>query len=292
MPKWLWQTIAGFLIVGSLAVAGYVYVQLNEAAGQRHATYQYQPADKPSLPVAVPGQPQPRAYQPNCQGPQDQNNSDLCAQWAAVDQITEANRLASTNVRLTLWIVIFTMVGTAGLIMTFVQQRKTSRAELRAYISVVPQGLPKFGVGDKSCAIIRMRNTGATPAYECLQHGVVLIREYPLTSDPMDNIHPVIEGVRAPSTVHGRDESSAFIYGYEAVTKEEWAAIQKGDKVIYLIGNVYYRDTFDRPLRTEFCYFLNIEALRDAEKTRRDLGGGRSEVKLKWAIANMHNKAT
>jgi len=95
MSRGGWLTIIAAL--GLILLCGVLYggYELYKAGQQRDADYRYQPARDARLPVIPPKQEQPQAYQPNCQNPQSQADADLCAQWAAVHQITETNRLAS-----------------------------------------------------------------------------------------------------------------------------------------------------------------------------------------------------
>lgn len=292
MSRIYWRILLTAAAIMLLGGGGYIGIQLYETARQRSADYQYQPASKPSLPIEVPGKAQSPPYQPNCDYPQKHQDAELCAQWAGVQQAVEANRLASLNDQITVWIVMLTALGTLGLILTLLEQRKTARAELQAYVAVQMTGLPNFAPDEIAHATIKITNTGTTPAYDMIQYGTVIVAAFPLDSDPLakDLIH---HGVGSRNTLHNREPYNAYIYGAEAVAAEEFDAVQAGTKVVYVIGNVDYRDAFNRQRRTEFCYFLNQAALEDAQR-QWALNVGKSDKKpinVRWALANLHNNA-
>lgn len=219
-----------------------------------------------------------------CRRGVDDRKSDLCAQWKAADAAVDAANYA-------LGAILLSLVGTALVAATFLAQQMTSRAELRAYVRATPKGLPRFIEGEKACALIEVTNSGATPAYDMVQYGTVLVLKHPLTSDPLSNI--IRHGIPAPTTLHnGSDALKANIYGYDKVTPEQMADIESGAKAIFVIGNVEYRDAFRRRHVTEFCYFLDKEALEAAEKAPVIVGeDGKPLRHLKWGLANLHNDA-
>jgi hypothetical protein len=220
-----------------------------------------------------------------CQDRKDKRASDLCAQWSAVD--------AARNAALATWIaVILSFIGTAFVAVTLILTVRTSRRELRAYVSVKPLGLPVFDVGEKPCATVTITNGGATPAYEVEQYGTVLIDEFPLKLDPLAGEMERL-GVKGQSTLHRGDEHSAPIQAHGTVTPRDIDDIVSGRKVIYVIGNVDYLDTFRKKRRTEFCYFLDGEALRNAGRSAQEGDArGENKVTIKWTLGNLHTKAT
>src|SRR5688500_16693487 len=98
-PLYIW--LFSILVWGSiLASLGYQY--LDRKIKEQHAGYHYQPARDeahPARPLA--GQPQAPQYNPACKAPVSRENSDLCAQWSAVEAVNEGNRLATINLWLT-----------------------------------------------------------------------------------------------------------------------------------------------------------------------------------------------
>jgi hypothetical protein len=171
--------------------------------------------------------------------------------------------------------------------------QETAQAELQAYVAVQIDGLPNFGLGEIAEATIKIINTGVTPAYAMTQYGTIIFAPYPLMSDPMSN-ELIYSGVASRNTLHNREPYGAAIYGHEPITEKDIAAFQAGHTVVYVIGNVDYKDAFKRQRRTEFCYFLNINAVSAAD-AKRKVGaalGKHEKVEIRWALGNLHNDAT
>jgi hypothetical protein len=221
-----------------------------------------------------------------CEDRKDKRSSNLCAQWKAADAANDAADY-------TLLAVILSALGTALVGFSLLVTVRTSRRELRAYVSVKPRGLPVFGIGEIPCATITIINGGATPAYTVEQYGAVLIDEFPLKSDPLTDEKTERGGIRGQSTLHKGDEHSAEMKGNSKTTLQDIEDIRAGRKVIYVIGNIDYRDTFRKKRRTEFCYFLDKDTLikvgKAAVQSRAD---GTKTVEIKWSLGNLHTRAT
>ena len=261
-----------------------------EASDQQHANYSYQPAGNAGLHISTPTKTPAPGYQPYCNNPDNHEDADLCAQWAAVQQTGETNRLASLALKISVFALLFTVVGTLLLLGTFWEQRETSRRELQAYVSVKPNGLPRFREGEKATATISIANGGTTPAYEVHQYGTILIDDFPLSEDPMSKelIH---SGVRGYMTLHHSDSYGAPINGTESLTRQEIDAVLTGKKVLWVIGNVDYTDTFRIKRRTEFCFFLNKDSF-DRAKQQTKAGTASDQIELRWNMGTVHTKAT
>jgi hypothetical protein len=134
--------IVGLLaFVASLGGAGYFYYRFQQATEDAYPTDRYQPARDARVPAARPkGQPQPRAYQPNCQQPQSHEDADLCAQWGAVKAVTETNRLtrlalqlASLGFIFAVFGAIISVGGTILIWLAYQETRSTNRIARRDY---------------------------------------------------------------------------------------------------------------------------------------------------------------
>ena len=129
-----WRKLSA-LIIGLIALGGLsVAYELYDASEQHQSDYQYQPAAKSHISAPIVGKSPAKAYEPSCQNPQGNSDADLCAQWAAVEQVVESNRLSSLNARLAVFVAFLSTLGTGLLIWTFKETRDTSRRELRAYL--------------------------------------------------------------------------------------------------------------------------------------------------------------
>lgn len=259
--RWWAKVLVGVLFFGLLGVGGYVYISLDDAAEQRHANYDYQPAANPRLPPAMRGQPQPHPYQPYCDNPQGKEQADLCAQWAAVEQASEANRLASANVRLTLWVMLVSFFGTAGLIWTLVETWRTNRRELRAYVMVESVGIsPRKGKqfpaevrGIPAC-MITIKNSGQTPAYNLIHWGEMAV--FPMTDErelsapeDMMRVHALALG---PGSISTKIREFA-----RNLTPAEGKAVANGETGFFVWGRIEYEDTFGKRHFTTYRLVAN-----------------------------------
>ncbi|RWB23101.1 MAG: hypothetical protein EOQ40_02450 [Mesorhizobium sp.] len=98
MPRGYWRVILAF---GCLIVVGLGYLAYQELQGSEIDTYpdaSYQPARNATFPPA-PKEHQARTehYDPHCQEPANREDSDLCAQWSAVEAVNESNRLVRVS---------------------------------------------------------------------------------------------------------------------------------------------------------------------------------------------------
>lgn len=246
-----WRYI--FAAVGLLTLIGLGFIgyQLYQAAEQHDPDYYYQPASHPSVLVSVPAHTPAKSYQPHCQNPQNQGDADLCAQWAAVEQVAESNRLASVNLRLGLGALVFTIIGTWLLLLTLWDTRKTSRAELRAYLSIDPDSI--VGLPGAPTVQVSMRNAGGTPAYRVRFNLLGRIDDPDLAEVAIMALMQRIE----PS-----DDNEMFV----GAQKELWrelpmnfpqegiGACREGIRWLYVLGRVDYFDVFEIKRHTWFCH--------------------------------------
>lgn len=95
MPRSHWNYILAAVGLIALTIGVLGYRELQRAEIDPYPNAHYQPARQPSFP---PGWPQiydskSSAYEPNCEKPGNKEDSDLCAQWSAVEAVNETNRL-------------------------------------------------------------------------------------------------------------------------------------------------------------------------------------------------------
>jgi hypothetical protein len=139
-----------------------------------------------------------------CDEGQTKRDSDLCAQWEAAD----ASRKAANY---SLWAVFISLVGTGFLFFTFVESRKVSRAELRAYVLVRAVEIQRFANGQKFEARVSFANSGQTPAFRMTAQHRLFVAPRP---------HPPEFAVLAPSESNGIQRSGegcacfSFCFGY------------------------------------------------------------------------------
>lgn len=131
--------------------------------------------------------------------------------------------------------------------------KKTSKRQLRAYISLVKaiqvnstirQELPAYAV--------TVRNSGQTPAYSIKSWRGMGIQKHPLTSrlsppqDPVDDADVVLgNGTEMSNTDESRTPFS----------QAEMDDVRSGKAAIYYWGRYEYSDCFDQGHFTSFCLF-------------------------------------
>jgi len=288
----LWRFLLAYFAVSIALSACYATYQLYNAAQQRNANYDYQPASHARFPVTVKGQPKPESYQPNCKQPNSKEDADLCAQWSAVAQVTETNRLASISLQLSIGALIFTIFGTGLLVWTLWETRQTARRELRAYVSIEMVGMEfTLGLG-KAFAHIKLKNGGQTPAYLCCHNGNVFVRtDEEAEHDILHRPHVAL-GRAQPFTLHMNDPQGGSIYAHDPITLPDLKDVVEGDKWVYVFGTVFYRDTFGIDRQTRFCVKtddLRLPSTDNPAKFPRQMPPAKP---CEWVMAHFHNDST
>ena len=252
MLRGYWGTILAVVGLALFGVGSTVTYQLYDSSEQRHGSYDYQPASKPGLEYDVRGKPVAQSYQPNCENPQSNENSDLCAQWAAVDQVTESNRMASLNLRFAIVSLWATIIGTALLLWTLIETRKTSRSELRAYLFPdacnVLVGVKVYNKG-QAISFIAIKNSGSTPAHKVRHWSEIKIAA---ATNEGEMISPKSLDGSHQSTIPPGGAITANRLTKAKVTRAEMAAIKNGSFFVFVYGAIEYLDVFDRPHRTDY----------------------------------------
>jgi hypothetical protein len=275
-------------VIGGLGCGGYEFYK---AAGQRNATYDYQPSSNARFPIGVKGQPKSKPYQPNCEQPQNREDADLCAQWAAVSQATEANRLSSLSLQISIGAMVFTIIGTGLLIWTLQETRQSSIRELRAYVLVKTSALRMNPAGGGAEAHIVLVNGGQTPAYECCHAGnVVDVTDEEAEAEFTRRDERERLGRASPFTLQMGQEMNASIPAHKEITVDELKQVTAGDKSLYLFGIVFYKDTFGRDRTTKFCY--RVEDLKPPSTGWGKVPSHQEISRSEWVMAPFHNDAT
>lgn len=252
MLKSPYRAAAALFGLGLLLGGGATTYQLLTASEQREGAYRYQPAGQPRLAQTAQGQEVPTGYQPYCLNPDTQGDADLCAQWAAVAQVAEANRLSSLNLQLAVASLWASVIGTALLLWTLVETRATARRELRAYVFVaqaeIGVGIKPHNAG-KVVSAVAVSNSGSTPARQVSHWSGVA---YALIEAQ--------EGMQAPtefekayrSTIPPSGQIFASRMILENLSDAQIEAIEAGEAAIFVYGTIEYLDVFARARRTDY----------------------------------------
>jgi hypothetical protein len=204
----------------------------------------------------------------------DRANSsrDDIPQWESIAWTVEAKLTTSDWVAIGATIVAVLQFG--ALVATIVVMMRTSRRQLRAYLFVetgdiinvatpfepTPEGQepprgakrwPKMG----PAAIMRVRNTGQTPAYDVLNWAAIELREYPLASPPP--VRPPPNKNTTSFTVGANVIITKNVFITDPLTEEEVAALRANTKAIWVFGEIVYKDAFGRKRFTKYRYRHN-----------------------------------
>lgn len=260
MSRSNWRTL--FAIIGAVALAllSVETAKLYNASEQRHADYGYQPAGHSSFDKGVAGKPVTPSYQPHCKNPYSNEDSDLCAQWAAVQQVGEANRMTSLNLRFALFSLWATVVATALLLWTLIETRAISRRELRAYLFA--EGVA-IGEGThhpdrdplllgKMGSVVGIRNSGSTPAHQVNHWSSV---EVEMFDKDVEMRAPIRLDAAFASNVPPNGSISADRVMSRKPTDKMIEAVKSGRAAVFVFGAIEYRDVFGARHRTNYRLF-------------------------------------
>jgi hypothetical protein len=177
------------------------------------------------------------------------------------------------------------IIGAWALIWTFFEQRRTSRAELRAYLAVeIKDFFPNLDTG-AVLADIRVVNTGQTPAFGTRWAGNIALSndellERELLDEPELMTEPK-EGRPNPETIHARRDIVGSVEPPGKLPPGELTDAVLGKKSgLYVFGTVWYKDAFETERFTNFCFkFVN-----DTGRNKRP-----PEQSLGWISTPFHN---
>lgn len=257
MPRRYWRAIiTAILAVLILPPLGYVAYQLYDAAEQRNSSYQYQPAAQPSGSVVGTTKPPAKPYQPKCKNPQSDGDADLCAQWAAVQQVGESNRLASLNAQMAVLSLLATAAATMLLVWTLWETRSTSRRELRAYIFPENVGIycminqRPISKNGKVGSTVHIKNSGQTPAYDVRHWSEVTIC---LQADE-ENLIPESMDSAQSNSMPPNGIITASRRMAAKLTRNQQKGLKDGNLGLYVYGRIDYRDAFGRNQATRYKF--------------------------------------
>ena len=245
-----WRAIlAAIALIIVLPPLGYTAYQLYDAAKQRNSGYHYQPADQSrGTIVGIPKSPA-KAYQPNCNNPQSNSDADLCAQWAAVEQVTESNRLTSLGAQFAVFSLIATAIATGLLVWTLWESRDHSRREQRAYLRLEVHGEGTVLPAERIFVPIHIINYGTTPAICCAVETNVAVA-LPNWDWSQNTADQSIKDNRPAITIHPGPPTFVKLESAEVLPQDIYDGIMSGHLVVFAKCLVTYSDIFRRKRRT------------------------------------------
>lgn len=256
MPSKKWWKLKStyFYIAVSAVILGLGYTafqRFDNLIENSRSDYRYQPArDTVKSRSGVVGSLNSLGYQPACQNPVVREDSELCAQWSAVEAVAENNELVRVSLWLTAISLIVTTIGTGILIRTIRQTesalshaRETSRSELRPWLIYDGYQLNPFKDGfDDGVPVARgilghlvFQNVGNSPGLKCFAYSDIGVT--PFGSDPPVFKVPDVQPLPA-SVGQGRTINTAS----RMMGPEETDDFMKRISNWWIFGAVYYEE--------------------------------------------------
>lgn len=160
-------------------------------------------------------------------------------------------------------------VVTIGWMFLAVEQNRTTRAQLRAYVFITAGGIQaadKDGVpydppcsvcnGAKPVARIKIENSGQTPAYDVQIFGRMDVVAWPIEAEKLSAL-PYDEKISRSSL-----GPHASTFKYETLVSDrllqapEENDLKLGKQAIVIHGEIRYRDVFGMEQRTKYRWFI------------------------------------
>jgi hypothetical protein len=138
---------------------------------------------------------------------------------------------------------------------------ETSRRDQRAWVTVSVANLSKpLAIGERPIVVLRMINSGKTPALDTAVAGTVVSRKEVSQVEFAQDATGAMQSrmVVGPSTA-----VSVLLDSSEPVTRQEQIdAVARGPWTLYASGFITYRDVFRVEHRTRFCFKLDAEGIK------------------------------
>lgn len=137
--------------------------------------------------------------------------------------------------------------------------KDTAKRQLRGYLVIGSNYIPKLGEGIQPFATTTIENIGQTPVFDGAWISGVNVMDYPLRQTILnDECSNVMNDPSAPKWMIGK--SSNMEKWREIPFKaSEVQAIHDGKAAIYFHGRICYRDIFKEVRHTDFCMFWKWE---------------------------------
>lgn len=231
----------------------------------------------PAPPLRFQDSRQTGGYRADCAEPKDREDSDLCAQWGAVEGVREGNRMAAEAKALVerantlalrgLWLTGFefgallaTLLVTAWAAVAASRAaraadqaveitRQLGQIELRAYLSLSGSAIRGLREGLDPTADLTFRNDGTTPATIFLAETYIGMYPYPKHGELR---RPDLADLPSRHVLtHGGDFTNHPKLN-KALTAQDVFDLQSGRKIIYVYGTITYFDIFQEKRVLEF----------------------------------------
>jgi hypothetical protein len=135
--------------------------------------------------------------------------------------------------------------------------------QLRAYINPTLRKIQKFSLTERIIISIKLKNDGETPAHAMEVQAVIFVGALPLADDAKLHEPKEPEGLGRHSTMtlFSRGETIIDVVADDVLTPIEITALKAKIWVIYIAGEVRYKDVFRFFKRTsQFCVYVDPDS--------------------------------
>lgn len=164
------------------------------------------------------------------------------------------------NPAITAIATVLLAIITAGLVWSGIEQRKTTRAQLWAYVFISGASVSNAAQGDGALeSHVVIKNFGQTPAYKVVNVDGLALDRYPppTTLNLLVANHEFSTPGRSKSDLGPTQSEAAIqIARRPPLSQQERQALINGQLVIYVYGEVRYFDAFGQRRWTKYRFMM------------------------------------
>jgi len=307
MPRRNWGAVIAIvgLVIGAIALTASTKPPNAERVpnpgpsvkkhGSCEACTSKKPTNDSPLPVRIIESPDDTARAQEREAKSDKHDAeDLKAQQDAANAAQRAAASAEreevpaiVQIILASFGTVIALIALITSIWTTIRADRTSRAELRAYVSGEPNFIVAFDATNFSGGRFAIKNVGQTPALKVRSRATVEIFPEPL---PPNYAFPEITNPFFPAgTVFPGSDFTGTVRATRLFTQNEIDAVRAFQASPYIYGTIEYIDIFGTPHETRFSRRAvgdqqNVDKLVQAWKP--------SDLEIRFATTEQHNETT
>ncbi len=179
------------------------------------------------------------------------------------DKTAFERHVANETIILTWGLVLVGLIQAVAIAYTALVTNKAANAakrsadaailQLRAFVGVTTVSLENVGTGLVPHAVVTLKNTGMSPAYNLSQMGVMGVDYFPVPQEP-----PGLGATFQESQPIGPGTEIHFRVDFpKALQAHHIAAFQNNTMAIYIFGTISYADAFGEKHSYELALFSN-----------------------------------
>jgi hypothetical protein len=186
-------------------------------------------------------------YKTICHSPRNKEHADLCLQWRQAVAAENASFFAMISAALLLIALGLSVWAAGAAWQTVHTMRDTATRQLRAYVAIPKLRIRRVELGSKPVAVIKIKNSGQTPAYDLRGHFGLALFPYPFkdVGEPATPNEISVIDVGPNQAIVARAE----LIG--PLEQKHIDALRDGRGAMLLVGHVTYRDAFGQTHRMD-----------------------------------------